>query len=159
FFKDLKRNNHKDWMDAHRDRYQASVVKPLKRLLEEMSPAVLKLDQRIETAGRSNLSRINNDIRFSKDKTLYKTGMYVKFPVCAGTDKDGGELYVGISADAVTSGFRIYGGPKRKESVLTLIAQPRIEKNPKLLATFKKKLGRKYDSYWYSMVKGAWTTN
>src|SRR5262249_2797323 len=95
----------------------------------------------------------------SKDKTLYKTGMYVKFPVCAGTDKDGGELYVGISADAVTAGFRIYGGPKRKESVLTLIAQPRIEKNPKLLATFKKKLGRKYDSYWYWMVKGAWTTN
>src|SRR5256885_13663630 len=30
FFRDLKRHNHKDWMDAHRERYQASVVQPLK---------------------------------------------------------------------------------------------------------------------------------
>ncbi len=157
FFRDLKRNNHKDWMDAHRERYQSSVVKPLKKLLEELAPSVSKLDYRIETAGRANLSRINRDIRFAKDKTLYKTNMYVKFPVATGSEQDGGEFYVGISADTVTAGFRIYCGKKRKESVLALVAQPRIEKNPKLLANLKKKLGKKYESYWYSTVKGEWT--
>ncbi|MBS1865029.1 MAG: hypothetical protein JSS69_03855, partial [Acidobacteria bacterium] len=40
-----------------------------------------------------------------------------------------------------------------------LVAHPRIEKNPKLLANLKKKLGRKYESYWYSTVKGEWTKN
>ena len=35
FFRDLGRNNKKVWMDAHRDRYQATVVQPFRRLLEE----------------------------------------------------------------------------------------------------------------------------
>ena len=161
FFRDLKKHNKKEWMDAHRDRYQTSVVKPLKKLLEEMAPAVLKLDQRFETTGRrgANFSRINRDIRFAKDKTLYKTNMYLKFPVLLGTDQESGELYAGVSADTATAGFRIYGGSKRKQSVLALIAEPRIAKNPKWLARQKKKLSRKYESYWYSTIKGDWKSN
>src|SRR5256885_6129343 len=142
FFRDLKRHSHKDWMDARRERYQASVVQPLKKLLEEMAPAVLDLDDRFETTGRrgANLSRINNDIRFSKDKTLYKTSMYLKFSAPLGGDQDSGELYVGISADSVTVGFRIYGGSKKKLSPPPLTAAPRLAKNPKWLARQKKKI-------------------
>lgn len=159
FFKDLKRNNHKDWMDAHRERYQESVVRPLKKLMEEMAPAVLKLDSRFETTGRrgANLSRINNDIRFSKDKTLYKTNLYLKFSVPISAEMESGQLYTGVSTDAVTAGFRIYAGSKRRESPLALVADARIAKNPRWLAQQKKRLGRKYESYWYSMTKGQWT--
>ena len=159
FFRDLKRNNNKDWMDANRDRYQAAVVQPLRKLMEEMAPAVLKLDSRFETTGRrgANLSRINNDIRFSKDKTLYKTHMYLKFSVPISADLESGQLYTGISTDVVTAGFRMYGGSKRRESPLALIADARVAKNPRWLARQKKRLGRKYESYWYSMAKGKWT--
>jgi len=68
-------------MDAHRDRYQAAVVQPFRRLLEELAPTVLALDDRFDATGRTgaNFSRINRDIRFAKDKTLYKTQMYLKF--------------------------------------------------------------------------------
>src|SRR6476661_3037114 len=123
FFRDLKRNNHKDWMDANRERYQAVVVQPLKKLMEEMAPAVLKLDSRFETTGRrgANLSRINNDIRFSKDKTLYKTHMYLKFSVPISAELESGQLYTGVSMDMATAGFRIYGGSKRKASPLALV--------------------------------------
>jgi len=161
FFRELKQNNKKEWMDKNRERYQEVLVKPLKRLLEEMAPAVLKLDQRFETTGArgANFSRINRDIRFAKDKTLYKTNMYLKFPFAAGALDDGGELYAGVSADSATVGFRIYGASKRKESTLALIAQPRIEKNPQWLTRQKRRLGRKYESYWYSNVKGQWTAN
>src|SRR5260221_8171151 len=161
FFLDLKRHNHKDWMDAHRERYQASVVQPLKKLLEEMAPAVLDLDDRFETTGRrgANLSRINNDIRFSKDKTLYKTSMYLKFSAPLGGDQDSGELYVGISADSVTVGFRIYGGSKRKLSPLALIAEPRLAEKPKWLAPKKAKLRKKNESYWNSTLKSQLTKN
>lgn len=161
FFRELKRNNKKEWMDENRERYQEVVVKPLKRLLEEMAPEVLRLDQRFETTGArgANFSRINRDIRFAKDKTLYKTNMYLKFPFAAGALDDGGELYAGVSENVATAGFRIYGASKRKESTLTLIAQPRIEKNPKWLTQQKKRLGGKYESYWYSSVKGQWTAN
>ena len=159
FFKDLGRNNRKVWMDAHRDRYQAEVVQPFRRLLEALAPAVLQIDTRFDTTGRTgtNLSRINNDIRFSKDKTLYKTQMYLKFSVTVSGESKSGQLYTGLSTDTVTAGFRIYGGAKRKESLLALIAEPRVLANPGWIAKQKKRLGRRYESYWYSTTKGEWT--
>src|SRR4029077_1075683 len=73
FFRELAANNRKAWMDANRERYQSVIVQPFRRLLEELSPAVLELDSRFDTTGRSgaNFSRINRDIRFAKDKTPY----------------------------------------------------------------------------------------
>ena len=75
FFRDLSRNNRTEWMDSNRDRYKQCVVQPLRALCEELAPAVLKLDPQFETSGRTgaNLSRINRDIRFSRDKSPYRT--------------------------------------------------------------------------------------
>ena len=159
FFKDLGRHNHKEWMDANRDRYQAALVQPFRRMLEELAPAVLKLDSRFDTTGRTgtNFSRINRDIRFAKDKTLYKTNMYVKFSVPPPIKRETGQLYVGLSRDTVTAGFRIYSGGKRKESTIALIAEPRATADSRWVAKQKKRLGRRYESYWYTTVKGEWT--
>jgi len=161
FFRELGRHNKKAWMDANRERYQEAVVLPFRRLLEELSPAVLKLDPRFETTGRrgANFSRINRDIRFAKDKTPYRTQMYLKCSVPLPGEMTSGELYTGISADAVTAGFRIYAEPKRKESSIALIAEPRIAENPKWLTQQKKRLGKKYESYWYAQKKSDWIKN
>jgi uncharacterized protein (TIGR02453 family) len=159
FFKDLGRHNRKEWMDANRDRYQATLIQPFRRLLEELAATVLELDSRFDTSGRTgaNFSRINRDIRFAKDKTLYKTHMYLKFSVPAPDKRETGELYVGLTVDAVTAGFRIYSGGKRKDSTLAVVAEPRVEADPTRPAKQKKRLGRRYESYWYTTVKGEWT--
>lgn len=159
FFKDLKRNNKKVWMDANRERYQETVCKPFRRLLEELSPEVLKLDPRFDAMGRrgANFSRINRDIRFAKDKTPYRAQMYLKLPLPLPGEMTGaGELYTGMSADTVTAGFRVYSGAKRKGSAIAMIAQPRLEQNRRFLVQQKRRLGKKYDSYWYSVSKGEW---
>jgi len=157
FFRDLAKNNKKVWMDANRERYQEHVVRPFRRLLEEMSQPVLELDDRFDTTGRSgaNFSRINRDIRFAKDKTPYRPQMYLKFCVPFPGEGETGELYAGLSKNSVTAGFRIYGG-KRKVSALAMIADPRLAARPKWLAEQKKKLGRKYESYWYAAEKKEW---
>jgi uncharacterized protein (TIGR02453 family) len=159
FFKDLSRNNSKPWMDANRERYQSSLVHPFRRLLEELSPDVLKLDSCFEASGRTgpNFSRINRDIRFARDKTPYKTQMYLKFSVPVPDNGETGQLYVGLSADTVTAGFRIYSGGKRKESVLALIGQVRVQADPGWVSKQKRRLGRRYESYWYTTEKGEWT--
>jgi uncharacterized protein (TIGR02453 family) len=159
FFKDLGRHNHKDWMDANRERYQSTIVKPFRRLLEETSSTVLRLDERFDTSGRTgpNFSRINRDIRFAKDKTLYKTQMYLKYSVPAPGKRETGQLYVGISKDTVTAGFRIYSGGKRKESTIALVAEPRTIADPRWALKQQKRLGRSYESYWYTTQKGEWT--
>jgi Conserved hypothetical protein (DUF2461) len=159
FFKDLGRHNRKEWMDANRDRYQATLIQPFRRLLEELAATVLELDSRFDTSGRTgaNFSRINRDIRFAKDKTLYKTHMYLKFSVPAPDKRETGELYVGLTIDAVTAGFRIYSGGKRKGSTLAMVAEPRVEAGPTWPVKQKRRLGRRYESYWYTTVKGEWT--
>ena len=159
FFRDLGRNNKKVWMDANRQRYQSAVVQPFRRLLEEITSPVLELDDRFDATGRTgaNFSRINRDIRFAKDKTPYKTQMYLKFQQPLLGDRESGQLYMGISTDTVTAGFRVYAGPKRKESSLAIIAEPRIVAKPKWVAEQKRRLARKYDSYWYTTEKGNWT--
>ena len=159
FFRDLARNNRKVWMDANRERYQEFVVMPFRRLLEEISPAMLQLDSRFDTTGRTgaNFSRINRDIRFAKDKTPYRAQMYLKFAAPLPGEGETGQLYVGISAETATAGFRIYTGSKRKESALGKIAEPHALAQPKWVARQMKRLGRRYESYWYTSEKGDWT--
>jgi len=159
FFRELGRNNRKVWMDENRERYRACIVQPFRRLLEELAPAVLQMNENFDVSGRTgaNFSRINRDIRFAKDKTIYKTQMYLKFQVPSPGDRESGQLYVGLSTDTVTAGFRLYSGGKRKESALALIAQARVIAAPKWVAQQKERLGRRYESYWYTTKKGEWT--
>jgi len=75
FLKDLKKNNNKPWFDAHRKEYEAA-----KKDFEQMIQAVIdrhgKTDKTIShLKAKDCLFRINRDIRFSKDKTPYKTNM------------------------------------------------------------------------------------
>jgi uncharacterized protein (TIGR02453 family) len=159
FFRALARNNHKEWMDENRARYRECIVRPMRRLFEELTPVVLELNGSFDVCGKTgaNFSRINRDIRFANDKTLYKSRMYVKFEVSAPGDREGGQLYVGLAKDVVTVGFRLYCGAKRRESLLALVAEPRVAAKPKWMGQQKRKLGRKYESYWYANVKGEWT--
>jgi hypothetical protein len=83
--------------------------------------------------------------------------MYLKFSVPAPGKRETGQLYVGLSVETVTAGFRIYSGGKRKESTLALIAEPRVNADSGWVAKQKKRLGRRYESYWYTTVKGEWT--
>lgn len=158
FFKDLARNNSKAWMDVSRGRYHSEIVQPFHRLLEELSSEMLELDSRFDVSGRTgpNFSRINRDIRFAKDKTPYKTQMYLKFSVPVPDNGETGQLYVGLSADTVTAGFRIYSGGKRKASVLALTGQARVQADPSWVSNQKKRLSRRYESYWYTTEKGDW---
>lgn len=154
FFRELGRNNHKPWMDANRERYKMVVVEPFRALLERLSPAARRLNPRFATVGRvgENFSRINRDIRFARDKSPYRSQMYLFF---AEPDGEAGQLYVGLSAEAVTSGFRIYSGSKT--SPLAQLARPRGRENPKWIESQKRRLAKKYESYWYSTEKGEWT--
>ncbi len=146
-------------MEANRERYKQCVVQPLRALCEELTPDVLRLNPRFDCRGRTgaNFSRINRDTRFANDKTPYRAQMYLKFSVPFAGKAETGQLYAGFSADAVTAGFRIYSGSKRKESALTQVAAPHLDANPRWLAQQKKRLSRRYESYWYSTEKGQWT--
>lgn len=75
FLKDLKKNNNKPWFDAHRKEYDAA-----KNDFGQFIQAVIdkhgKADDTIShLKAKDCLFRINRDVRFSKDKSPYKTNM------------------------------------------------------------------------------------
>jgi len=154
FFRELARNNRKDWMDANRERYQQHIVAPFRVLLERLTPAVLRMDPDFDTSGRTgrNFSRINRDIRFARDKSPYRTQMYLLFSH-ARDSRGETQLYVGVSAEAVTAGLRIYNG---RDSRLRAVASLRALQNLPWLTRQARRLGRKYESYWYATEKGEW---
>jgi len=159
FFRDLSRHNRKDWMDANRDRYRSDVVAPFRALLAAIAPAALELYSGFDTSGRTgvNFSRINRDIRFARDKTPYRPQMYLTFPDPDAADEARTQLYVGISGETVTAGFRTYAMGSAKKSPLTQMVLPRVAEHAPWLTRQKKRLGRRYESYWYSSEKGEWT--
>ena len=72
FFKELAANNHKEWFDDNRKRYEKNVKDPFKHFVSDLIHEISKDDPRIDIEAKDAIFRINRDIRFSKDKTPYK---------------------------------------------------------------------------------------
>src|SRR5258706_205688 len=66
FFLGLKVNNSKAYFEDHRKQYEHDVKAPLVALLAGLEPEF----------GPARISRPNRDIRFSADKSPYKTNIY-----------------------------------------------------------------------------------
>ena len=72
FFIELAANNHKDWFDENRKRYEKVVKDPFKNFIQAVITEVQKHDASVQIAPNDAIFRINRDIRFSKDKSPYK---------------------------------------------------------------------------------------
>jgi uncharacterized protein (TIGR02453 family) len=75
FFQGLQNNNNKTWFEARKPDYQKFVLEPAQEFIEEMGVRLKQLSPGIHADPRVNRSifRIYRDIRFSKNKTPYKT--------------------------------------------------------------------------------------
>src|SRR5579859_48463 len=170
FFTDLATNNNTAWFKANRHRYDQHVVGVFRGLLQKLKPFLLKLNPHFETAGKTNrnFSRINRDIRFSKDKSPYKSNYYLYVFDARHNRGDAGRFYVGLTADCVTVGFSIYGSAesdKRQreghaaQSALESIFRTRISADRKSFQRLLQKTVRagRFETYWYRVEKKNWT--
>lgn len=105
FFKNLAKNNSKEWFHANKKIYLREVKNPFYSFLEDLIARIQQqYDPDLFLEVKNAVFRINRDIRFSKDKTLYKLqvgaviarggrknsqipGLYVQFGV--------GEIWIG----------------------------------------------------------------
>ena len=77
FFRELRENNHKAWFDINRKKYE-EVKKDYHRLIEEILLKMQTFDKSLSHLQVKDCTfRINRDIRFSKDKTPYKTHLSI----------------------------------------------------------------------------------
>ncbi len=72
FLRELERNNSKEWMDAHRKRYQ-QVRTDLIHWLNDMDATLAAIDDGYyPTTGKKGINRINNNLMFHPHKPIYK---------------------------------------------------------------------------------------
>jgi uncharacterized protein (TIGR02453 family) len=81
FLSGLTKNNNKKWFEEHRKEYEDFYVQRAKAFVVAAGEELEKLAPNIQYEPRINGSifRINRDIRFSKDKTPYKTHLSIFF--------------------------------------------------------------------------------
>ena len=111
FFADLKANNNREWFNENRATFDNDFIAPAKAfilslggLLQSLHPG-FGFDTR--TNGSGSLFRIYRDVRFSKDKSPYKTSLGMNFWLGRSkktTDNPG--FYVGIGSQ----GAGVYAG-------------------------------------------------
>lgn len=73
FLRGLAAHNKKPWFESHRAEYESDVLAPMQSLIEEMEMRLARLAPEIVGDPKRSMFRIYRDIRFSSDKSPYKT--------------------------------------------------------------------------------------
>src|SRR5580765_885773 len=73
FLRDLGRNNDKAWFEANRKVYEREVRDPMRRLVEALDASLRSIAPEIVGDPRRSMFRIHRDVRFSRNKSPYKT--------------------------------------------------------------------------------------
>lgn len=108
FFIELSRNNHKDWFDANRKRYENSVKKPFYAFTDALIDEMKKIDKSITMTSKDAVFRINKDVRFSKDKSPYKLHMAAAVSNSHKKDFQNPGIYFQFSPESIMIASGIY---------------------------------------------------
>ena len=107
FFQELAQNNHKEWFDLNRLRYEKNVKVPFRDFTQVAIDTIAKSDTQFkDLLAKDCVFRINRDIRFSKDKIPYKT-------MCSAVISPNGKkskAINGIYFEFTPEHVRFYGG-------------------------------------------------
>lgn len=79
FLNNLKLNNSKGWFEANKEDYHKYLLRPFLELAEDLGPFMLSIDQHFNVTPKKIISRINRDIRFSRDKSPYRYNMWMAY--------------------------------------------------------------------------------
>ena len=107
FISDLKKNNQKEWFHANRPRYEEArgeflaFIETLINEIQVFDPSAGSID------AKGAIFRINRDIRFSKDKSPYKTN-FGAFIVPGGKKSGNAGYYFHLDPEGTFAGGGVY---------------------------------------------------
>ncbi|MBX2836079.1 MAG: DUF2461 domain-containing protein [Gammaproteobacteria bacterium] len=99
FLNDLSSNNNRVWFDQNKERYEDEVRGPALEYIQTMAEPLRKISPHFIASPKKvggSLMRVHRDIRFSKDKTPYKTNIGIQFRHERGKDVHAPGFYLHI---------------------------------------------------------------
>jgi uncharacterized protein (TIGR02453 family) len=124
FLRGLTRHNDREWFERRRAIYETEVRDPLRALVEEMDVRLARVAPELTGDPRRSIFRIHRDVRFSKDKSPYKTNAACQF-----YHQDAGRG-AGQDADGAGAGlyFQIADGECFVAGGMWMPARPALER-------------------------------
>ena len=129
FFEELGRNNNREWFQRNRDRYEREVREPMLNFISDFAPRLHKIARYFEADPRptgGSMMRIYRNLRFSRDKTPYRTNAAAAFG-----HRDGGfgaspAFYISMSPAEAYAGVGMYHPepPTLEQVRRTIVAHP-----------------------------------
>lgn len=79
FLNEIHLNNNRVWFEQNRERYKTIVHSPFIKLGNALSEPMSKIDPGFELRPEKIISRINRDVRFSRDKSPYRSNVWISY--------------------------------------------------------------------------------
>ena len=108
FLRALKRNNRREWFNAHRDQYDAHVRQPMTAMVERLADDFRAFAPELVATPKVSMYRIYRDTRFSDNKLPYATHVAAVFPTRGLLKHEGAGAYFHVSSDEVWIGGGMY---------------------------------------------------
>lgn len=128
FFRDLKKNNTREWFETRKELYETKVKAPMVELVEALNSELAKIAPDHAADPKKAIYRIYRDTRFSKDKTPYKTHIAANFSHRLLDKHAAAGLYFAVSHESVDFGGGLYmPGPEQIPLIRDLLAERHTE--------------------------------
>ena len=101
FFVQLAANNNKEWFHAHKKDYETFVRVPFENFVSQLIKEISKHEDLGTIQAKQCISRINKDIRFSKDKSPYNLHLNAFITPFGSKDKSYPGLFIRFAPDMV----------------------------------------------------------
>jgi uncharacterized protein (TIGR02453 family) len=108
FLRALKRNNRREWFNAHREDYESFIRQPMTAIVERLAVDLRAFGPELVASPKVSMYRIYRDTRFSENKTPYKTHAAAVFPTRGLAKHEGAGVYFHISPEEVWIGGGMY---------------------------------------------------
>lgn len=129
FLGELEANNTRAWWQENKDRYVTTIREPALEFIADFEPRLRRLSPHFVADTRLNggsLMRPYRDVRFSRDKTPYKTNVGIQFRHEAGKDVHAPGFYLHLEAASCFAGVGLW----HPETKVTRQIRQRIADEP-----------------------------
>ena len=111
FLRELRENNNRTWFQENKSRYEQDVKEPLLQFIRDFGAYLPEISTSYTSVAKANggsMFRIYRDVRFSKDKSPYKTAAAIQFRHVAGKDVHAPGFYLHLEPGSVFAGCGIW---------------------------------------------------
>ncbi|MEM0985561.1 MAG: DUF2461 domain-containing protein [Pseudomonadota bacterium] len=121
---ELAVNNDRDWFKAYKDEFEQVLLDPFAATLEAISHRLQDRGMNF-TGGKKTMFRMNRDVRFSRDKSPYKTNVSGMLTPGGEKRESGGFVYLQLQHNG---GFAAFGRYNLRPAALGPIRDKILEK-------------------------------